>query len=132
MFMRLAMRGLHRDPDKSYANIAKAYNGRDAEILQDPLVQKRAIEQQKERRYQGTDILIREYQLLQRPWNVDLSRIKTPTWVWHGEDDPTISIDSARATAAAIPNARFKAIPKQGRFIAHDVWTEVLAEVLGA
>lgn len=58
MFMRLAMRGLHRDPDKSYGHIAKAYNGRDAEILQDPLVQKRAIEQQKERRYQGTDILI--------------------------------------------------------------------------
>lgn len=132
MFLRLAMRGMLRDPEKSYANIAKSFSGRDAEILSDPLIQKRSIELQKERRYQGTEMLIREYQLLQSPWNIDLGNIKTPTWVWHGEEDPTISINSARATAAAIPNARFKAIPKQGRFLVHDVWLEFLAELMQA
>jgi pimeloyl-ACP methyl ester carboxylesterase/DNA-binding CsgD family transcriptional regulator len=130
MFMRLAIRGMQRDPEKSSSNIARHFRGRDAEILNDPAVKRRSIEQQKERRYQGTEIIIREYQLLQSPWMIDFGDIKIPTLIWHGEDDPTISVDSVRAMAAAIPGAIFKSIPKQGRFLVHDVWLDFLAELL--
>jgi len=46
-----------------------------------------------------------------------LGRIRAPTLVIHGEDDPLVAIEGGRDTAARIPGARFQAIPGMG----HDI-----------
>jgi pimeloyl-ACP methyl ester carboxylesterase len=43
-----------------------------------------------------------------------LKKIKTPTLVIHGTDDPALPIEHGRALAKAIPNARFEKIQKMG------------------
>src|SRR5260221_1746540 len=43
-----------------------------------------------------------------------LKRIEAPTVVLHGEDDPLVSIDGGRDTAANIRNAEFRTVPGMG------------------
>jgi pimeloyl-ACP methyl ester carboxylesterase len=49
-----------------------------------------------------------------RPVVDELSKIKTPTLMLHGEDDRAIAPARARATAAAIAHARLQLIPRAG------------------
>jgi len=130
MFMRLAMRGLQRNPEKGYAKIATSLGGRDQELLEDPVIRKRTIEQIQARKYQGSEMLVNEYQNSQESWGVDLNKITMPTLMWHGEADPTISIGSARSMAAAIPNIIFKSFPGHGRLLVHDLWEDFLENLL--
>ncbi len=130
MFMRLAQRGMRRAPEKSYDNMVKAFGGSDGIVLRDPIRRARFIKSMTETLYQGNEIVINEYQWLQDDWGVDLTKIAIPTLMWHGEDDPTVSINSARATAAVIPNAVFKSLPGHGKFLVHSVWEEFLTALL--
>lgn len=130
MFMRLAMRGLIRDPAKGLARIAKSLGGRDAELLNDSRIVALMIKELKNYSYQGSEILINEYKCLREPWGVDLTQITTPTLVWHGELDPSISVNSARSMTAAIPNSTFKSLPGYGRLLVYDVWIDFLTALL--
>ncbi|WP_394730481.1 alpha/beta fold hydrolase [Altererythrobacter sp. GH1-8] len=51
-----------------------------------------------------------------------LKSVTTPTLVLHGEDDPLIKVEAAKATAAAIPGAKLKTYPGWG----HDLPTELV------
>lgn len=60
----------------------------------------------------------------------ELARLKVPTLVIHGEDDPWIRLRAAHSLTKAIPGARLIAYPDMGHelpqhlwaTIAHDVW----------
>ena len=130
MAARLAIRGIRRSPEKSLQRLSKVLSKRDAELLNNPAIIQRVLQVMRLRHHQGADVIVNEYQLLQEPWNVELSNINIPVLLWHGEDDPTISIGSARTLAAAIPNATFKSLPGHGRLLVHDVWREFLTALL--
>lgn len=127
---KLALRGVHRAPEKYFRFLAKGLGTRDQELLANPELLRAIIQQQQLRHFQGGRMVIDEYLHLQHPWQADLGSIRTPTLVWHGEDDAVISIGSARSMAAAIPTARFRALPGQGHFLVYEVWREFLAELL--
>jgi pimeloyl-ACP methyl ester carboxylesterase len=59
----------------------------------------------------------------------ELRRITVPTLVIHGDRDPMVNPSGGRATAAAIPGARFVEIPGMG----HDLgaWPQLLGLVQG-
>lgn len=57
-----------------------------------------------------------------------LRKIKAPTLVLHGEDDPLIPVAHGHATAAAIPGAKIRTIPGWG----HDVPLELVDELADA
>lgn len=60
-----------------------------------------------------------------------LATVRAPTLVLHGEADPLIPIAAGRATAAAIPGARFQSIPRMGHFLPPDVWEVLVEEIAG-
>lgn len=127
---KLALRGSRQSPEKFFLYLAKGLGKRDKALLTNPEILKCVVHQQKLRHFQGARMLIDEYLNLQHPWQVDLTQIRIPTLIWHGDDDAIISIGSARAMAANIPDAVFRAVPGQGRFLVFDVWTEFLSELL--
>jgi pimeloyl-ACP methyl ester carboxylesterase len=55
-----------------------------------------------------------------------LRRLRIPSLVIHGEDDPLVPPDNGRQTAAALPGARLMMIPAMGHHIPPRVWPEVL------
>jgi pimeloyl-ACP methyl ester carboxylesterase len=56
-----------------------------------------------------------------------LKRIKAPTLVIHGVDDPLVPVEGGRDTAAHIPGARLHEIPGMG----HDLPLELVDELAG-
>lgn len=130
MFARLALRGVKRAPKKYFAQVAKSASKRDGELLSDPTILERTIEQIQLRHCQGAEIVVTEYMLVMQSWPVNLARIQVPTLMWHGTDDPTISLGSARALAACIPGVAFRELDGHGHFAAHDVWTDFVSALL--
>ncbi len=59
-----------------------------------------------------------------------LRRLRIPSLVIHGEDDPLVPVDNGRQTAAALPNARLMIIPAMGHNLPQRVWPEVLEAIV--
>lgn len=58
-----------------------------------------------------------------------LEQLSLPSLVLHGCDDPLIPIAGGRATAQAIPGARYVAIEGMGHDLPHELYDEISAEV---
>jgi pimeloyl-ACP methyl ester carboxylesterase len=55
----------------------------------------------------------------------DLGRIKAPTVVIHGRDDPLIPLRAGRATARAIPGSRLLVIDGMGHDLPREAWPRI-------
>jgi pimeloyl-ACP methyl ester carboxylesterase len=58
-----------------------------------------------------------------------LRNVKTPTLVIHGALDPLIRASAGRATAKAIPGARYLEIARMGHFLPRDRWDQVTGAI---
>jgi pimeloyl-ACP methyl ester carboxylesterase len=58
-----------------------------------------------------------------------LRRLRVPTTVFHGRDDPLVPFRGGRATADAIPDARLIAIPGMGHDLPREVWPQLVDAV---
>ena len=58
-----------------------------------------------------------------------LRGVTTPTLVLHGEQDPLVPVSAGRATAAAVPGARFVLIPGMGHYLPPSIWGTLLAQI---
>lgn len=61
-----------------------------------------------------------------------LRRLRVPTLVIHGEDDPWIRIHAARALADTIPDARLITYPGMGHEIPKHLWATIAGDVWAA
>jgi pimeloyl-ACP methyl ester carboxylesterase len=59
----------------------------------------------------------------------ELRKLRVPTTVFHGRDDPLVPFRGGRATAAAIPDARLIAIPGMGHDLPREVWPQLVDAV---
>jgi pimeloyl-ACP methyl ester carboxylesterase len=60
-----------------------------------------------------------------------LRKLRVPTLVIHGTDDPLIDISGGEATARAVPGARFVRIPGMGHDLPEGVWPLVIDAIVG-
>jgi pimeloyl-ACP methyl ester carboxylesterase len=60
-----------------------------------------------------------------------LKKIKVPTVVIHGAEDPLVNISGGRATAAAIPDAELVVIEGMGHDLPRGVWPQVTDLIVG-
>jgi pimeloyl-ACP methyl ester carboxylesterase len=56
----------------------------------------------------------------------ELRRLRVPTTVIHGEDDPLVPFRGGTATARAIPGARLIAIPGMGHDLPPQIWPQLV------
>jgi pimeloyl-ACP methyl ester carboxylesterase len=56
-----------------------------------------------------------------------LPKIKVPTLVIHGDEDPVVRVEAGKDTAALIPGARLEIIPGMG----HDLPAQLLPKIVG-
>jgi pimeloyl-ACP methyl ester carboxylesterase len=59
----------------------------------------------------------------------ELSRIRVPSLVLTGQADPVQPIRAGRATAAAIPGARFVSYPGMGHDLPRELWATIADEI---
>ncbi|MCX9148640.1 alpha/beta fold hydrolase [Erythrobacter sp. WG] len=60
-----------------------------------------------------------------------LARVRVPTLVLHGEDDPLVKLAGGEATAAAIPGARLVTIPGWGHDLPIPLIPRIAGEIAG-
>ncbi|HXV94333.1 MAG TPA: alpha/beta fold hydrolase [Pseudonocardia sp.] len=58
-----------------------------------------------------------------------LRRVRVPTLVVHGEEDPLVRVAGGRATAAAVPGARLVTYPGMGHNLPRELWGSVVGEI---
>jgi pimeloyl-ACP methyl ester carboxylesterase len=61
--------------------------------------------------------------------SAELSRVRAPTLVITGEADPVQPVRAGRATADAIPGARFVTYPGMGHDIPRELWASITDEI---
>jgi pimeloyl-ACP methyl ester carboxylesterase len=57
-----------------------------------------------------------EIGLLTRAWGIDLSEVRQPVQLWHGEADRTVPVAMGRRHAALLPNVVAHFLPDEGHF----------------
>lgn len=58
-----------------------------------------------------------------------LGRVRVPTLIFHGAEDPLIPVAAGRATAKAIPGARLHIVPGMGHHMPPGVWDEMVSAI---
>ncbi|HET9720413.1 MAG TPA: alpha/beta hydrolase, partial [Solirubrobacteraceae bacterium] len=60
----------------------------------------------------------------------DLRRLRLPTTVIHGADDPLINVSGGRATAEAIPGSRLMIFPGMGHDLPRQLWPQIVDAIV--
>jgi pimeloyl-ACP methyl ester carboxylesterase len=60
-----------------------------------------------------------------------LRRLRVPTLVMHGADDPLVQVSGGRATAAAIPGAELVVLDGMGHDLPRELWPELAGRIGG-
>jgi pimeloyl-ACP methyl ester carboxylesterase len=58
-----------------------------------------------------------------------LRSVSVPTLVLHGADDPLVNVSGGRATAQAIPNAKFVEFAGMGHHLSRELWGEIARHI---
>ena len=67
--------------------------------------------------------------LSMRDRTADLSRVRAPTVVIHGAEDPLINVSGGEATARAIPGARLVVVPGMGHDLPPEAWPTIISAI---
>lgn len=60
-----------------------------------------------------------------------LKAVNVPTLVIHGDADPLVRLEGGRATAAAIPGARFEVVQGMGHALPISMWPQLIEAIAG-
>lgn len=67
---------------------------------------------------QGMKIFVHELALYRQPLGFELSEVRVPLRVWHGQQDVNVSVEIARYVAANVPNAKLQIEPEAAHLFA--------------
>jgi pimeloyl-ACP methyl ester carboxylesterase len=113
------------------AGMARGLCPSDQAVLARPAVQAMIRADVAEAFRQGVDAMLRDLQLLSRPWGFALGRIGVPVMLWHGDEDRVVPASAALEMARLIPGAGVWIAPGAGHFAVFDLWLQVLDWLAG-
>jgi pimeloyl-ACP methyl ester carboxylesterase len=109
-----------RDPDEwiTYWFEGDHVAQSDRQRVADPDVRARTAERLSESLRAGPEGYIQDELILAtRPWGFGASEIGARVYVWHGEDDTLVPVESARYLARTIPNCAATFFPGEGHML---------------
>ncbi|MFA6063065.1 MAG: alpha/beta hydrolase [Gallionella sp.] len=77
----------------------------------------------------GEHEVAREVMLVAQGWGVDLDKLTLPVCIWHGEQDPLVSIAGARKLAGLLSNAELISIAGAGHYLLYSHWQTLLSAI---
>ena len=107
---------LRRRPELLNTMLAAGMSAPDRDALSDAEVAATLAASLREALRVGSEGASHELELLARPWNFDVTTVRTPCYLWHGEEDKTVPIEMARRLASLIPGCIAHFVPNEGHF----------------
>ncbi len=131
VLIRLAMwhwgRPQRRDAERFFDESVAEMCAADQAVLADTALRERMIANSTELYRQGGRGMYDEALVLARPWGFDLSELRVPVYLWHGERDETVPLGMANYLARAIPTATVNIHGDEGHHLLYRRWPEILA-----
>lgn len=115
-FNRVLAAVLRRRPDLLSSLLAAEMPAPDREVLGDPEVEATLAASLREALRAGSRGASHELRVLARPWNFDVTAIRVPCYLWHGEQDSTVPVEMGRRLASLIPGCSATFLPGEGHF----------------
>jgi len=103
---RLNLSAIRRNGARAGEQMASWAPEPDRTLFREERIRSRFIRCFEESCRQGTRGPATDVALIARPWGFDLTAVKTPVLLWHGERDGNVPVASGRYLAAALPNCR--------------------------
>lgn len=125
-------RSTKRQPGKvlERAASAKGLPAADREAMASPRLRAIDIAAAPEAFRQGVRGFVHETRIYVQPWGFDLTMIKPPVCIWHGDEDANVPLAMAQQLAARIPGSSLTIYPGEGHLIVPKHWDEVVATLL--
>jgi pimeloyl-ACP methyl ester carboxylesterase len=96
--------------------LAAGTSAPDREVLGDAEVAATLAASLREAFRAGSEGASHELGVLARPWNFDVTAVRTPCYLWHGEQDNTVPVEMGRRLASLIPGCNATFLPGEGHF----------------
>ena len=88
----------------------------DQEVLEDPVIMAALLESMDLALKQGPAGIIFDLKSFSSPWPVDLTKIKCPHFLWHGEQDHILPASMSRYLSDRIPHSKLRLFPTEGHY----------------
>jgi pimeloyl-ACP methyl ester carboxylesterase len=103
----------------------------DRALLANPDVKLLILRNQKEAFRQGHRGAARDLRLYTTDWHFNLNDIRTPVFLWYGEDDKNVSLAMGKYYAAHIPGSKLTVYPGEGHLAPVTHVAEILRVLAG-
>jgi pimeloyl-ACP methyl ester carboxylesterase len=127
-------RAIAKQPDKVMHQMISRLCEWDRRILEDAEDRKRAmlLLHFQEAFRQGADGHYRDTLLVSRRWELDLSKITIPVFMWHGECDNLVPLRPAKELSRMIPHCEYHLVAGAGHFLleSESIAAEILTRLL--
>jgi len=123
---RLAER-IQEDPEELVRKLRPELSRYDGRIVNDVAMRRMLVATYREALKAGPWGWIDDVLSFRKNWGFELGEVKTPTLLWHGEDDRFSPPDHTRWLAERIPNHQLELEPAGGHFQAMEVLPAVLS-----
>ncbi len=80
----------------------------------------------------GSRGVVHEAHICAQPWGFDLTDIRPPVHIWHGDADTNVPVAMAHTLAARIPDSHLTLFHEEGHLVVPKHWDEILAALLNA
>lgn len=109
---------LKRNPKSALKNFLKIMSRPDQEILKNESVMNVIERMFKEAFKNGSGGVAYEIsKVLVQDWGFEISKIRIPTFIWHGDNDNNVPKEWAIKTSNEMQNSRLKVFPSEGHLI---------------
>lgn len=120
---------IRKDPESLLHDLDKELRGSDRRVVSDPGIRRQLVDTYREAVKNGPYGWMDDVLAFRRPWGFDLSKIKVPVLLWHGEDDVFSPVGHTRWLADKIPTAKTWVEPRASHFDALEVLPDLLAQM---
>ena len=99
---------------------------KDKQWLAQPENAQSYIDQLKRCKRQGAKGVVREFQLIAKPWYFDFEKIQCPVQIWHGTDDNISTMATYEYLRACLPNADCHMIGNETHYLYYRCFPDIL------
>jgi pimeloyl-ACP methyl ester carboxylesterase len=125
--LRTRVEHAHVDPESMFTFLRPSMAAPDHRVVDDIAIRRLFIETYEEAFRAGPDGWIDDLLAFRRGWGFDVSAIKAPVRLWHGEDDTFAPVSHTRWLGDRIPGAEVVVEPGTAHFGAVEVLPTTLA-----
>ncbi|WP_020647899.1 alpha/beta fold hydrolase [Solimonas variicoloris] len=130
--MRVVIKGIRNDPQRYIEQVKTQVTDADRAILDDPALRKAYVDGLLASVRHDERELVLETLLSVQDWGFELSEVRAPVTIWHGEDDRHVSIALAERIGRQLKAVALNRLPQAGHFVIYALWQTIFSSIAAA